>query len=309
VEPLPVVSRNKNSTESKAKRTSAEISFENRAPLRSDEKAKLLIKEALKNPIGITTEDLLNISEPARQELRALLTKKRLEKKKVSFVAEIGEATEPSELITEEVINVAKLPEATVEILEKGKLGMPKGALVVGDPVVQYLNALAPGEQPKKIIAAAESHGLRAVYPLINGVAEEESLLDEGSQIVSMAKEDAIKLDVTWDPDIIVHMQSANRALKPTLGLAKNVPFLFGRITVYLQVHIMEEPAYKVLLGRPFHVITASLIKNERDGSQTLTLTDPNSGERCVMQTYERGQPVKILKRSKQQDFPTSRNW
>ena len=98
-------------------------------------------------------------------------------------------------------------------------------------------------------------------------------------------------------------MQSANRSLEQTLGLAKNVPFVFGTITVYLQVHIMEEPAYKILLGRPFDVVTESLIKNEKDGTQSLTLTDPNTGERCVMNTHERGKPPEILKKAVRLDF------
>ena len=133
-----------------------------------------------------------------------------------------------------------------------------------------------------------------------------ESLLDGGSQIVSMDKEIAIDLDVTWDPDIIVHMQSANRALEPTLGLARNVPFIFGYITVYLQVHIINKPAYKVLLGRLFDVITESVIKNTKDGNQSLTLTDPNLGERCVMHTHERGKPPVILIWPVKEDFQGS---
>jgi len=45
------------------------------------------------------------------------------------------------------------------------------------------------------------------------------------------------------------------------------------------------------------------LVKNERDGSQTLTLTDPNTGERCEMHTYERGKVPEILKRAVKPDF------
>jgi hypothetical protein len=282
---------------------SPEVGFENRASLQSDERARSLIKEALKNPISITTEDLLNVSEPARQELRRLLTKKRLEKKSVTFASEVSEKAKDLQDCEEVVIHAEKLPDVSYEILKEDTKGVPKGALVIGDPVLQYLSTLQPGERPKKVVVARESQGLRAVYPLINGVGEVESLLDGGSQIVSMAKDVAEDLEVSWDPDITVHMQSANRSLEQTLGLAKNVPFLFGNITVYLQVHVMEEPAYKVLLGRPFDTVTESLIKNEKDGNQSLTLTDPNSGERCVMRTHERGKPPNVLKRPITQDF------
>lgn len=288
-----------------------EPGFKNRAPLQADERAKDLIQEALRNPICITTEDLLNVSEPMRQELKKLLVKKRLEKKSVTFATETepakkGEVPEQKESRT---ISADKLPPATYEVLAEDTNGMAKGSVVVSDPVMQYLNTLAPGEEPKAVIVAAESHALRTVYPLINRVGEVESLLDPGSQIVSMSRAISVMLGVSWDPDITVQMQSANNTLARTLGLAKNVPFLFGTITVYLQIHVVENAAYKVLLGRPFDIITESIVRNARDGSQSLTLTDPNTGERCVMHTYERGKVPTILQRSFKADFQAhSRN-
>jgi hypothetical protein len=282
-----------------------EPGFKNRAPLQMDERAKDLIQEALKHPISITTEDLLNVSEPVRQELKRLLIKKRLEKKSVTFAAEVDSIDDeyPSGQEHVETISVEKLPEATYEVLAEDTDGMCKGSVVVSDPVMQYLNTLAPGEEPKSVIVAAESHALRTVYPLINGVGEVESLLDPGSQIVSMSKSVATMLKVIWDPGIVVHMESANKTLERTLGLAKNVPFLFGTITVYLQVHVIGNTAYKVLLGRPFDIVTESVVKNARDGSQSLTLTDPNSGERCVMETHEKGKIPVILQRNYKSDF------
>ena len=307
-----------------------EPSFKNKAPLQLDERAKDLVQDALKNTICITTEDLLNVSEPMRQELKRLLMKKRLEKKSVSLMeldfADLLDVSETmkqelkgflenkSDSFTEvdslettaetlETISAERLPSATYEILAEDTNGMAKGSVVVSDPVMQYFNTLAPGEKPKSVVVAAESHALRTVYPLINGVGEVESLLDPGSQIVSMSKDVAAALQVTWDPDIVVHMESANKSLEKTLGLAKNVPFVFGPITVYLQVHVIEKVAYKVLLGRPFDTITESEVKNSKDGSQSLTLTDLNTGERCVMQTHERGTSPLVMKKPVREDF------
>ena len=317
VQPLPFVERghtktsdveaDKDSVEKllEIPKLSVEPGFKNRAPLQLDERAKDLIQEALKNTICITTEDLLNVSEPMRQELKKLLMKKRLEKKSVTMSSEadsvdVGSAAEGLKM---ETISVESLPEATYEVLAEDTNGMAKGSVVVSDPVMQYLNALSPGEQPKSVVVAAESHALRTVYPLINRVGEVESLLDAGSQIVSMSRAVATMLQVPWDPDITVHMESANKSLEKTLGLAKNVPFKFGPITVYLQVHVIEKVAYKVLLGRPFDTITESEVKNSRDGSQTLTLTDLNTGEQCVLQTHERGKSPIVLQRPVKQDF------
>jgi hypothetical protein len=303
IQPLPIISRSQKNPDVIDQKEAPESGYENRAPLQSDEKAETLIREVLRTPIGITAEDLLNISEPARQELRKLLTKRRTEKKSVTFVSDKREEDEE-----DGVIYVEKLPEASYEVVEQETSGLPIGALIIGDPVMQYLSTLQPGEKPKKVVVAKESQGLRAVYPLINGIGEVESLLDSGSQIISMAKEYALDLEISWDPDIVVHMESANRSLEKTLGLAKNIPFLFGHITIYLQVHIMENPAYKVLLGRPFDTVTESLVKNERDGNQSLTLTDPNTGERCVMRTHERGKVPNILKKPVRQGFRPSMN-
>jgi hypothetical protein len=317
VQPLPIVERGQTKTSKEISgngdvekllgipRLPVEPGFKNRAPLQLDERAKDLVQDALKNTICITTEDLLNVSEPMRQELKKLLIKKRSEKKSVTFSAE-ADSLEDASSEDVEIMRADRLPDATYEVLAQDTNGMTKGSVVVHDPVTQYLNALAPGEKPKTVVVAAESHALRTVYPLINGVGEVESLLDPGSQIVSMSREVAVALQVTWDPDIVVHMESANKSLERTLGLAKNVPFVFGPITVYLQVHVIEKVAYKVLLGRPFDTITESVVKNSKDGSQSLTLTDLNTGERCVMHTHERGKQPTIIQKPVRQDFARS---
>ena len=316
VQPLPFVARGQAKTKIDVVKDSVEAilnhpklivepGFKNQAPLQQDGRAKDLLEEALENPISITTKDLLSISEPMRQELKKLLIKKRLEKKSVSLAAEVdpGGVKGTSSQRQVEMISVERLPGATYEVLAEDTNGMAKGSVVVSDPVMQYLNTLAPGEKPKSVVVAAESHALRTVYPLINGIGEVESLLDPGSQIVSMSRAVAQMLQVPWDPDITVHMESANKSLEKTLGLAKNVPFVFGPITVYLQVHVIERVAYKVLLGRPFDTITESEVKNSKDGSQSLTLTDLNTGERCVMHTHERGKAPTVLTRPVKQDF------
>jgi hypothetical protein len=300
VEPLPVVTREKRPVVEE-EREEQKWGYRNKAPLQDDERAISLIKESLKTPINVTTEDLLNISQTARQELKKLLTKKRVEKQ-VTLLAKEEQAEKQN------IIHAEQLPSASYEVLEEERSGMPKGSVVIGDPVEQYLGSLQPGETPKKVVVAQESLGLRAVYPLINGETRIESLLDGGSQIVSMSMDTAIELKIAWNPDITVHMESANRETEQTLGLARNVPLVFGHIVVYLQVHVLRHPAYKVLLGRPFDSVTESLVKNEKDGGQTLTLTDPNTGERSAMKTYERGKQPGILEVPLNKDFQFSMN-
>ena len=52
--------------------------------MQADEQAKELLKSTLQHPISLTTEDLLNVSEPVRLELKKLLTKQHENKKQKS---------------------------------------------------------------------------------------------------------------------------------------------------------------------------------------------------------------------------------
>ena len=195
----------------------------------------------------------------------------------------------------EEEIDVATLPVArsTTVLSENGR----KRVITMGDPVVQYLSSLQKGESPKTFYMKESSLALRSIYPLVNNARQEEALLDSGSQIVSMSKDAAISLKMSWDPDISINMQSAQGHVEPTLGLATDVPFTFGDLTVMLQVHIINKPSYKILLGRPFDALTRSTIQNEKDGSQMVTITDPASDHRIVLPTYPRNQgPSRAVK-------------
>ncbi|KAF5364492.1 hypothetical protein D9757_015060 [Collybiopsis confluens] len=160
---------------------------------------------------------------------------------------------------------------------------LPKGAIIVSDPVLQYYESLAPGEEPKQIFVANASESLRCVYPLINGSLKIESLYDTGSQIVSISEEKAMEAGLSWDSDIVIYMQSANKGVENSLGLARNVAFLFGDIVLYMQVHVIRNPAYDLLLGSPFDTLTESCVRTTKDGNKTITIHDPNTHQRAVV--------------------------
>jgi len=61
-------------------------------------------------------------------------------------------------------------------------------------------------------------------------------------------------------------------------------------ITVYLQIHVIREPAYDILLGRPFDVVTESVVRNYANSDQTITIRDPNeAGRIATIPTIARG--------------------
>ena len=82
-------------------------------------------------------------------------------------------------------------------------------------------------------------------------------------------------------------MQSANGQINVSLGLARNVPFQFAGITLYLQVHVIREAAYDVLLRHPFENIMHMVTRNLEGGNQTITITCPNTKMIITMPTFE----------------------
>ena len=289
--------------------------FKTRAPV-EDLELDDLLDRILKADVTVKLGTLLKSVKGTRDTLRKLLTSKRvpIEPKMAAKIESMNDNAlkywetyaETNDLV--DLLDVKDLSVASYTILSEATLDLPKGSVVVSDPVIQYLNTLPVSETPKPIFVAQESHALRTVFPLINDKIREESILDGGSQIVSMSKETAEKLGLTWDPKILIHMQSANGQFEKSLGLVKNVPFKFGKLVIYLQVHVINDPAYKVLLGRPFDVVTRSTYKNHEKGGQTLILKCPITSLDIEIETFERGKTPKDPD-DREQDFRDSMIW
>jgi hypothetical protein len=146
-------------------------------------------------------------------------------------------------------------------------------------------------------VVAKESSALRSIFPLIDNQQHIEAIIDPGSQIIAMAEEVCIDLGLIYDPSIILNMQSANGEVDPSLGLARNVPMRIGDITLYVQIHIIRSPAYDILLGRPFDILTESVVRNFANEEQTITILDPNTGRRATVPTTQRGRPRRVIQK------------
>ena len=289
--------------------------YKTRAPV-EDLELDDLLDRILKADVTVKLGTLLKSVKGTRETLRKLLTSKRvpIELKMVAKIESMNDNAlkywetyaQTNDLI--DLVDVKDLPVVSYTVLCEPSKDLPKGSIVASDPVLQYLNMLPSNEQPKEIFMVDESFALRTVFPLINNKSCEESILDGGSQIVSMSKATAENLGLTWDPKVLIHMQSANGQFEKSLGLARNVPFKFGTIVVYLQVHVINEPAYKVLLGRPFDAVTRSTYRNDEKGGQTLVLKCPATDVDIEIDTFERGKSPSDSK-TKEQDFRNSMIW
>lgn len=183
------------------------------------------------------------------------------------------------------------------EIVTSAGHDLAEGSIIIGDPALQYFESLGPGQKPRdiKVSMGLLSGKLRCLYPKIRGI-QVEAINDSGSQIVSASLETATKMGMNWDPNLTILMEAANKQVQRTLGLARNVPFDFGEITVYLQVHILRHAPYEILLGRPFEILAETVIASKRNGDVEVTITDPYSGKRSTLQTYPRGYMAELEK-------------
>ena len=87
-----------------------------------------------------------------------------------------------------------------------------------------------------------------------------------------MSESTCHSLALAYDPRICLNMESMNSSYDLSLGLACNIPFQVGPITLYLQVHVICSPSYEILLGWLFDMLTESIIHNYTNEDQTITI-------------------------------------
>ena len=175
--------------------------------------------------------------------------------------------------------------------------------IIIPDLYEIYLNALDPGQEPQILQVAKESHSLHSIIALVDNQECIKSVVDPGSQIIAMSDAVCHNLGLSYDPTIQLNMQSANGEVDRSLGLSRNVVCTLGDITLYFQIHVICNPAYDILLGHPFNVLTESAIKNYRNKDQTITIWDPNSGQVSTIPTIPCGKAQHRIKN--QQSSPT----
>ncbi|KAI0045507.1 hypothetical protein FA95DRAFT_1607677 [Auriscalpium vulgare] len=161
----------------------------------------------------------------------------------------------------------------------------------MSDPIEVYLNSGQADAMydPDALTVANDSHSLRSIDGVVASRVAIECLLDPGSQVIAMSEDVCHFLELQYDPGVKIRLRSANKQVSESLGLACNVPIKFGSMTLYLQVHIVRNVAYDILLGRPFDILTESVVRNFQNKDQTVTIHNPNTGDSLVIPTYPRG--------------------
>ncbi|KAI0323141.1 hypothetical protein GY45DRAFT_1265076, partial [Cubamyces sp. BRFM 1775] len=127
------------------------------------------------------------------------------------------------------------------------------------------------------------------IVGLVDNKEYVEAIVDPGCMIIAMSEHVCHALSLAYDPSIRLNMVSANGETDKSLGLVRNVPFRIADIVLYLQVHVIRNAAYDILLGRPFDVLTKSVVKNFENEDQTITIQCPNTGQVATIPTMPRG--------------------
>jgi len=245
-----------------------EIPSRPKAPIEDGVKAEDILDRILEGEMTVTPKELWAIAPKLRTALKEILTSRRASAEGKGLSLEQAKQTLETNVVEIDSLQGPVAVQAEVEVVPREKTEL----WTVKDSVVQFLETLHPSERAYQVFAseecareasAPEMVHLRVVPVLVNGVTEEEALLDSGSQIVSMTRDVVAANKISWDPGLSIQLQSTNGSLSRTCGLAKNVPFTLGDVTVLLQAHIMETAPYKILLGKPFDTITESTIVND----------------------------------------------
>ena len=137
----------------------------------------------------------------------------------------------------------------------------PPGSTIIKDPYEVFLSTTLVGHCPNLLTVTKESSALCSILLLINHHLFVESILDPSSQVISMAEEACHSLRLIYDPEVKLSMQ----------------------------FHIVQNPAYDILLGRPFDILVESIVCNFENESQMVTIHDLNTGKTAMVPTFACG--------------------
>jgi len=251
--------------------------------------AKEVYERAMEAPITITQRELLSLAPKVCAQIADITIKKHIPHEPVvqAMIEEVTDEDEPTPKRSTTEKHNEHMPVAYVLATHTP----PADTLILPDPYETYLRDGPPttADADFDVVTAPESNTLRAITPVINGQEKVEAILDPRCQVVAMLEEISLTLAIPYDLTVQLSMMSANGEVDKTLGIAHNVPFLVGDIILYMQVHILRAPAYDILLGRPFNVLTKLVICNYLDENQTVTIRDPNTGHMATVPTIPHG--------------------
>lgn len=171
----------------------------------------------------------------------------------------------------------------------------------INDPANTF-HTVSPSDTPSSVLidiakydqsTADVKTSLRVIYPDFGSGIRPECILDTGSEIVVMRRDVWKKLrGVDIRPARNMSMETANSSRTSTIGLIVDHPVSLGPITVYLQIQVVLDAPFEVLLGRPFYDVLSGKDVSFKGGEHELHAINPDTGEPAIFATYQRPPPT-----------------
>ena len=86
------------------------------------------------------------------------------------------------------------------------------------------------------------------------------------------------------------NMVATDHSRSSTLGTLENVLLKFGDIELYIQVQVVEDAPFDILLGQLFFAVAGARTSHSTSGEQLITLKDLNSGSVVTLATKGKGE-------------------
>ncbi|GAW09026.1 protein [Lentinula edodes] len=241
-----------------------------RAPIETEAAVERVIQTGMSSMVSVRQDDLLAIAPEYRKKVKDSITSWRIG---------VDGGLLDEAMVLEDVLMLDL-------DLANGMYSVP----VTPESLKNFFTDFGDAKEGDGFYVARESHSIRAVNAMIGG-RPAHCILDGGCSIVVMSDSACNAFGLAFDPEKRINLQSANGNTDWSLGLAKDVPFRFGDVVAFLQVQVVDSPAYDFILGRPFEILMQASYKNFLSGDQHLTLSDPNTHKTTTIPTVPREPP------------------
>ena len=231
-----------------AKPAQDEPKFHYKAPVEDSDKTREIVDRALDATITVSTRELLATSAEVRKQFKDIVGNKKVS-------ANVAETEKVDAFLTS-----------------------------FEDQAFLHIDF----ERYDECAIAAHSLPLRIIHPTFAPGFSPECILDGGAQAVIIRKDVWERLRTPVATNRRMKMESANSGTTTTMGTVENYPVKLGDITILLQLQVIENAPFQVLLGRPFFDVTNCSEVSEQGGGHHLLVKDPKSGAPFKVATYPR---------------------
>lgn len=134
-------------------------------------------------------------------------------------------------------------------------------------------------------VAAMDRFALRTIKVHLDNVGPLQAILDSGSSFIAIPRRVSNALQRPYRSDKLVRMTTADGNNHWTLGLVPEAILTVGPVKLSVPLQIVDNGDFDVLLGRPFFALTRCITRDTQDGSQTITIKDPDTHDEYTIPT------------------------